>query len=63
LGPNVLLSLVTLLSFPIFKLLIFAVEALNLQANATTTKTPMVTTSIDLDFCILLSSLVCTEAF
>src|SRR5260221_13095434 len=55
LGPKVLVSVVTLLSFPIFKPLIFAVEALNLQASAMTTKSPRLITSIDLGVCILLS--------
>src|SRR5258707_15700509 len=47
-GPKVLVSVVTVLSLPTFRLLILAVEALNLQARARLIRSPKLITNIDL---------------
>src|SRR5204863_3690878 len=52
--PNVLVSALAALSLLIFRLLIFAVEALNLQAIARAIKSPTLITDIKLPFCISL---------
>src|SRR5258706_3135312 len=47
-GPKVLASVVTVLSLPTFRLLILAVEALNLHARARAIRSPKLITNIDL---------------